>query len=100
MVSRTFALACVALSAALALVQSSAASASERSRSARAEFVRQNPCPATGKSRGACPGWHVDHVTPLKCRGADAPHNMQWLTVQQHKIKTAQEARLCRAPRR
>lgn len=68
----------------------------ERSRLARAEFQRSNPCPATGKARGACPGYEVDHITPLKCRGADAPHNMQWLTVEQHKIKTRQEAILCR----
>jgi len=34
------------------------------------------------------------------CGGDDAPHNMQWLTVEQHKAKTKREARLCRKPRR
>ena len=58
--------------------------------------MKMNPCPATGKARGACPGWQVDHIKPLKCGGADLPHNMQWLTVEQHKIKTAREAKDCR----
>lgn len=70
--------------------------AAPRSSAARAEFVRENPCPATGKPRGRCPGWEVDHRTPLKCGGADAPHNMQWLTVPEHRAKTRREARICR----
>ena len=55
-----------------------------------------HPCPATGMQRGACPGWQVDHIKPLKCGGADAPANMQWLTVHDHKLKTKREAKLCR----
>lgn len=69
-----------------------------RSPAARAEFMRTYPCPATGKTRGACPGWQVDHITPLKCGGPDDPRNMQWLTVQAHKEKTAREAKSCRKP--
>jgi len=42
------------------------------------EFKRQHPCPSTGKSSGSCPGYVIDHVTPLKRGGADAPSNMQW----------------------
>lgn len=68
----------------------------ERSRAVRAEFMRIHPCPATGRTRGACPGWQVDHITPLKCGGPDAVGNMQWLTVQAHKDKTAREAKSCR----
>lgn len=68
----------------------------ERSRAVRAEFMRTHPCPANGKTRGACPGWQVDHVTPLKCGGPDAAANMQWLTVQAHKDKTRVEAKDCR----
>jgi hypothetical protein len=83
----------------LALVGAVAAAAAPRSSSARAEFVKANPCPATGKKRGACPGWEVDHVVPLKCNGPDHPSNMQWLTVEQHRAKTKGEARLCRKPR-
>ena len=67
-----------------------------RSRQAIAEFKRQQPCPANGNRYGPCPGWQIDHRTPLKCHGADAPGNMQWLTVEAHKRKTAREAKLCR----
>src|SRR5260370_35024072 len=42
---------------------------------------KQNPCPATGKTSGACPGYIVDHVVALKRRGPYQPSNMQWLAV-------------------
>ena len=58
-----------------------------RSRTARHEFQRQHPCPATGKTSGACPGYVVDHVVPLKRGGADAPSNMQWQTAAAAKAK-------------
>lgn len=67
-----------------------------RSAAAKAEFQRMNPCPVNGKSRGPCPGWEIDHAQPLKCGGADAAVNMQWLTIAEHKAKTASEAGLCR----
>lgn len=70
-----------------------------RSPIVRAEFMRMNPCPANGHTRGACPGWQVDHITPLKCGGPDTTTNMQWLSVEQHKIKTAREAKSCRTSR-
>lgn len=50
-----------------------------RSMRARQAFKDMHPCPSTGNSHGACPGWAVDHVIPLACDGADAPINMQWL---------------------
>src|SRR5215831_1394002 len=49
-----------------------------RSHSARSAFVRQNPCPSTGKTSGRCPGYVVVHKIPLKCGGADDPSNMEW----------------------
>lgn len=49
-----------------------------RSAKAKDEFKKSHPCPSTGKASGACPGYVIDHVTPLKRRGADAPNNMQW----------------------
>ncbi len=46
----------------------------------KAKFERSHPCPSTGKSSGACPGYVVDHVKPLKRGGADRPENMQLQT--------------------
>lgn len=63
----------------------------KRSKAARSAFERQNPCPSTGKNRGACPGYIVDHVKPLECGGADAPSNMQWQTVADGKAKDKTE---------
>ena len=34
----------------------------------RSAFVKHHPCPSTGKARGACPGYVVDHIKPL-CAG-------------------------------
>lgn len=70
-----------------------------RSAQAVKEFRAANPCPATGRVSGPCRGWQIDHVTPLKCGGADAPGNMQWLTVSEHAAKTKAEANLCRKGR-
>ncbi len=58
-----------------------------RSAKAKDDFKRVNPCPATGRSSGACPGYVIDHVVPLKRGGADAPYNMQWQTTEAAKIK-------------
>jgi 5-methylcytosine-specific restriction endonuclease McrA len=46
-----------------------------------------NPCPATGRTSGACPGYVVDHIVPLKRGGADEPANMQWQTDADAKAK-------------
>jgi len=80
----------------LALAAPIQADAASRSRAARADFQRQQACPATQRHRGPCPGYQVDHIIPLKCGGADQPENMQWLTVVDHKKKTQREARMCR----
>ena len=44
----------------------------KRSEVARRDFERHYPCPSTGKTSGACPGYVIDHVVPLKRGGADA----------------------------
>jgi hypothetical protein len=69
----------------------------ERSRSARAEFARTNPCPATGKISGPCPGYQVDHVRALCAGGTDHASNMAWLTIEEHKRKTRGDVGVCRA---
>ena len=58
-----------------------------RSAQARNDFKRGHPCPSTGKSSGACPGYVIDHVKPLKRGGADRPGNMQWQTTEAAKQK-------------
>ena len=60
---------------------------------ARWQFRRNNPCPATGETAGAFPGYQIDHRVPLGHGGADEPANMQWLSVEEHKAKTARERR-------
>lgn len=64
-----------------------------RDQEQRSAFVKSNPCPSTGKRSGGCPGWQVDHRKPLAAGGSDHPSNMQWLTVEQHKAKSASERR-------
>jgi hypothetical protein len=62
-----------------------------RSSSARSSFMHSHPCPSTGKISGACPGYVVDHITPLKRGGADGPSNMQWQTKEAAKAKDKTE---------
>lgn len=59
----------------------------ERSTKAKDSFRKDHPCPSTGKTTGACPGYVIDHIKPLKEGGADSPSNMQWQTVQDAKAK-------------
>jgi hypothetical protein len=57
------------------------------SKAARDAFMHSHPCPSTGKKSGACPGYVLDHVKPLKQGGADDPSNMQWQTKAAAKAK-------------
>ena len=70
-----------------------------RSMAERAAFVRHHPCPSTGLSRGACPGWEVDHVVALCAGGADSRQNMQWLSVAEHREKSRVDRAICRGDR-
>lgn len=66
-----------------------------RSSTARYEFRRDNPCPATGETRGACPGYVIDHINPLACGGEDDPANMQWQSRQAATEKDRWERQAC-----
>lgn len=72
-------------------VQRDAAGRIGRSPAAKTAFKKGHLCPATGRSSGACPGYVVDHVTPLKGGGADKPENMQWQTTAAAKAKDKAE---------
>lgn len=67
----------------------------KRSAAAKNDFKRQHPCPSTGRSNGACPGYVIDHVKALECGGPDSASNMQWQTVADGKAKDKTERR-CR----
>jgi hypothetical protein len=71
----------------LASIAPSSAARQHRSHAARLAFERSHPCPSTGRHRGRCPGYVVDHIKPLSCGGADAPVNMQWQTIEDAKRK-------------
>lgn len=70
-----------------------------RSREVAAAFQRGNPCPATGRRSGACPGWVRDHIVPLCAGGADAVSNMQWQSVAAAAAKDRVERAYCSAGR-
>jgi len=70
------------------LALSSVAAATEhRSREVMRDFQREHPCPSTGKTSGARPGYRKDHTKPLACDGPDAVWNLQWQTVRAAAIK-------------
>ena len=66
-----------------------------RSGTAKRIFRAHHPCPATGRHRGACPGYIIDHVTPLCAGGDDSAQNMQWQTIEEGKAKDRLERRQC-----
>jgi hypothetical protein len=77
-------------------IASTALSAREyRSREVTRGFQREHPCPSTGRTSGACPGYRKDHIKPLACGGPDAVSNMQWQTIRDAKAKDGWERRAC-----
>lgn len=70
--------------------------AEKRSSKPLTAFKRENPCPATGKPSGPCPGWVMDHIVPLCAGGRDEPWNLQWQTVEDAKAKDRIERQACK----
>jgi hypothetical protein len=62
-----------------------------RSATAKHAFQKSHPCPTTGKTSGACKGYVIDQVEPLKRGGADSPGNMQWQTTAAARAKNKVE---------
>ena len=62
-------------------------------------FQRQHPCPSTGKTTGACPGWIKDHIIPLclglGAGGIDSTANLQWQTIAESRRKDKIERQMC-----
>lgn len=51
-----------------------------RSQKAKVIFKYSHPCPSTGRNKGSCPDYIIDHIKPLACGGLDDASNMQWQT--------------------
>ena len=79
----------------VAVAPSLLAAKEHRSREVTREFQREHPCPSTGKTGGACPGYRKDHVVPLACGGPDAVSNMQWQTIRAARAKDRWERKAC-----
>ncbi|ADI30992.1 hypothetical protein M301_2636 [Methylotenera versatilis 301] len=82
----------------LSLTVSSTSDARQvRSYQEKAEFVRHNPCPSTGKVkvRYGCKGYVIDHIDPLAYGGEDKAYNMQWQTKEEAKLKDKWERKNC-----
>jgi len=60
------------------------------------QFKLENPCPATGRYKGRCEGYVIDHVLPLACGGLDTPKNMQWQTLLEARAKDRWERVGCK----
>jgi 5-methylcytosine-specific restriction endonuclease McrA len=77
---RRFTLTCLVITLA-ACCQAPQKPIKKRDTAMRQLFLSQNACPSTGKNKGACPGYVVDHIVPIKRGGGDNPYNMQWQTI-------------------
>ena len=66
-----------------------------RSYKSKKVFKLETPCPATGRTKGSCPGYINDHIDPLACGGGDSPENMQWQTKADAKAKDGWERKNC-----
>ena len=86
----------IAAAFAVCVVLPGSASAKQpRSASVKREFQLTHPCPAAGRTSGACPGYIKDHVVPLACGGPDAISNMQLQRTRDAKAEDKWETKGC-----
>ena len=86
---------CLVLTIFLAPASLNASAEYHRSQKAKTIFKYSHPCPATGRTKGSCPDYVIDHIKPLACGGADDPSNMQWQTKAEAKAKDKWELKGC-----
>lgn len=79
----------------LTLGSLNSAAESNRNYKAKKAFKLASACPATGRYKGSCPNYVIDHINPLACGGLDSPDNMQWQTKADAKAKDKWERRGC-----
>lgn len=79
------------------LTPTAADSITRRSMAAKLAFARGTVCPSTSLHRISCPGYVIDHITPLCLGGPDKASNMQWQEYKESLIKDARERRMCAA---
>jgi hypothetical protein len=79
--------------AVLGLAVAPAVARTQRNPEVPRQFQRSHPCPSTGRTTGACPGYVRDHIVPLCKGGPDSPSNMQWQTVRDGKAKDKWECK-------
>ncbi|HET9596762.1 MAG TPA: hypothetical protein VFP65_14330 [Anaeromyxobacteraceae bacterium] len=61
-------------------------------RQLRLVYQQKNPCPATGRTTGNCPGWFVGYIVLPKHGGRYDTANMRWMT-DDEAVKTGQDMR-------
>jgi hypothetical protein len=79
----------------LAIVSFNVQAEQHRSQKAKSIFKFSNPCPSTGRNKGTCPNYIIDHIKPLACGGLDEASNMQWQTKAEAKAKDKWERKGC-----
>lgn len=85
--------AAIALAGAAVLILATPSDAKPRGNGpAVAEFRQANPCPATGRLKGACPGYVVASAAPV-C--ADDPGQLQWQTAAQARENASWQQQYC-----
>jgi len=66
----------------------------KRSASVLSAYAKIHPCPSTGLYIPSCPGWALNHKTPLACGGCDNVTNLMWMRNDAKKIVDGYERKI------